>query len=85
MCYSNGKACVASLELCSTYAIAAGCTGMIGSEGHCIADTAAGSSTCRPIICNDAPSEKKHKCCLQHFLIRMCYHRKRMYKCIRLM
>ena len=29
---------------------------MIGSDGACIADSTAGSTACRPIVCTDAPA-----------------------------
>ena len=55
-CLSTGKGCATSLGLCSSYTIAAGCTGMIGSDGACTANTAAGSTACRPLACTDAPT-----------------------------
>ena len=55
-CFSTGKGCVASLGLCSSYTIAAGCTGMIGSDGACTASTGAGATACRPFVCTDAPA-----------------------------
>ena len=50
------KRCVDSLGLCSSYAIADGCTGMIGIDGGCITNADSGSTACRPIVCTDAPT-----------------------------
>ena len=54
-CFSTGKGCVDYLGFCSSYSIVDGCTGMIGSDGGCIANTAAGSTACRLLACSDAP------------------------------
>ena len=54
-CLTTGKGCASVLTACSSYTIASGCTGMIGSDGACTANTAAGSTVCRPLVCTDAP------------------------------
>ena len=41
--------------MCSSYTIDMGCTGMIGSDGDCFANTASDSTICRLIECTDAP------------------------------